>query len=230
MNRYQMLFAPHVWKPKVSPSLVQYLRPFRVRQQQRLIRISDVQVEGDNIVRERLDRGDGVMIMPNHSSHADPYVIYSAADQIGTALHVMATWHVFHDKTWLARWLLTKHGCFSVDREANDIGAFRLATSILRNEPEPLVIFPEGEIYHCNDRVTPFREGAAAIAVAAARKCKRPITCIPCAITYRYVHDPTASLLGTMSELESSILWRPKTPPKRFFFLKPTQIKKNTMY
>ena len=30
-----------------------------------------------------------------------------------------------------------------------------------------LVIFPEGEIYHCNERVTPFREGAAAIAVAA---------------------------------------------------------------
>ena len=210
MNRYTMLFAPQAWKPNVSPALVKFLRPFRDRQRKRAIQISDIQVEGASIVQERLNNGEGVMIMPNHSSHADPYVIYSAADQVGTALHVMATWHVFDDKSWLARWILTKHGCFSVDREANDIGAFRLATSILQEKPEPLVIFPEGEIYHCNGRVTPFREGAAAIAVAAARKSKRPITCIPCAIRYNYVDDPTPSLLDTMSELETSIFWRPK--------------------
>ncbi len=210
MNRYTMLFAPQAWKPNVSPALVKFLRPFRDRQRKRAIQISDIQVEGAGIVQERLNNGEGVMIMPNHSSHADPYVIYSAADQVGTALHVMATWHVFDDKSWLARWILTKHGCFSVDREANDIGAFRLATSILQEKPEPLVIFPEGEIYHCNGRVTPFREGAAAIAVAAARKSKRPITCIPCAIRYNYVDDPTPSLLDTMSELETSIFWRPK--------------------
>ena len=206
-----MLFAPQAWKPSVSPTLGNFLRPFRDRQRKRTIQISDIEVEGANIVQERLKNGEGVMIMPNHSSHADPYVIYSAADQVGTALHVMATWHVFDDKSWLARWLLTKHGCFSVDREANDIGAFRLATSILQEKPEPLVIFPEGEIYHCNGRVTPFREGAAAIAVAAARKSKRPITCIPCAIRYSYVDETTPSLLATMSELESSIFWRPKT-------------------
>ncbi len=211
MNRYTMLFAPQVWKPSVSPLLVKLLRPFRDRQRKRSIQISDIEVEGESIVQERLRNGEGVMLMPNHSSHADPYVIYSAADQIGTALHVMATWHVFDDKSWLARWILTKHGCFSVDREANDIGAFRLATSILQEKQEPLVIFPEGEIYHCNGQVTPFREGAAAIAVAAARKSKRPITCIPCAIQYSYVDDPTSSLLATMSELETSIFWRPKT-------------------
>jgi len=211
MNRYTMLFAPQVWKPSVNPAMVKFLRPFRDRQRKRQIKISDIEVEGESIVQDRLKKGEGVMIMPNHSSHADPYVIYSAADQVGTALHVMATWHVFDDKSWLARWLLTKHGCFSVDREANDIGAFRLATSILQERPEPLVIFPEGEIYHCNGRVTPFREGAAAIAVAAARKSKRPITCIPCAIRYNYVDDPTESLLTAMSELERSIFWRPKT-------------------
>lgn len=211
MNRYTMLFAPQAWKPNVSPTLVKLLRPFRDRQRKRLIQISQIEVQGDKIVQERLHNGEGVMIMPNHSSHADPYVIYSAADQVGTALHVMATWHVFDDKSWLARWILTKHGCFSVDREANDIGAFRLATSILQDKPEPLVIFPEGEIYHCNGRVTPFREGAAAIAVAAARKSKRPITCIPCAMRYTYVEDPTPSLLATMNELEQSIFWRPKT-------------------
>jgi len=211
MNRYRMRFAPQVWTPSLSPTLVKWLRPFRVRQQQREVKITEIETIGQEIVRGQLDQGHGVMIMPNHSSHADPYVIYAAADAVGTALHVMATWHVFHDKSFLTQWALRKHGCFSVDREANDIGAFRIATDILQNKREPLVIFPEGEIYHCNDRVTPFREGAAAIAVTSARKAERPIVCIPCAISYRYVEDPTDELLETMGQLEESIFWRRQT-------------------
>ena len=34
----------------------------------------------------------------------------------------------------------------------------------LQQGPYPLVIFPEGEVYHINERITPFRRGAAAIA------------------------------------------------------------------
>ncbi len=166
---------------------------------------------GDAHVRDHLEAGHGVMIMPNHSSHADPYVIHAAADRIGTPLYLMATWHVFHDKSRVVQWLLRKHGCFSVDREANDIGAFKLASGLMREKSEPLVIFPEGEIYHCSDRVTPFREGAAAIAVAAARKATRPIVCVPCAISYRYDEDPTTSLVETMGQLEESIFWRRQT-------------------
>ena len=208
MNRYRMRFAPQVWTPKLSPTLVNWLRPLRRRQQVREVRIASVKVFGQNHVRQALDQGHGVMIMPNHSSHADPYVIYSAADQVGTPLHVMATWHVFHGKPRLVQWALQRHGCFSVDREANDIRAFRLASDLLRERREPLVVFPEGEIYHCNERVTPFREGAAAIAIAAARKAKRKIVCIPCAVTYQYEEDPTPSLVETMGELEQAIFWR----------------------
>ncbi len=174
------------------------------------MRINSVDVTGDSIVRDQLDQGNAVMIMPNHSSHADPYVIYAAADAVGTPLHIMATWHVFYGKPYFLQHALRWHGCFSVDREANDIGAFRLATSILREKPQPLVIFPEGEIYHCNDRVTPFRDGASAIAVAAARKAKRKVVCIPCAMKYRYEEDPSEALLETMGQLEEAIFWRRK--------------------
>ena len=189
MNRYRMRFAPQTWTPSLSPTLVRWLRPFRERQQRRVVNIETVNVQGADRVRDALDSGDGLLIMPNHSSHADPYVIYAAADQVGTPIHIMATWHVFHDRTWLGQWMLRKHGCFSVDREANDIGAFRLASDLLREKRHPLVIFPEGEIYHCNQRITPFRDGAAAIAIAAARKAKRTIRCVPCAIFYRYVEE-----------------------------------------
>jgi hypothetical protein len=31
MNRYRMRFAPQVWTPSLSPTLVKWLRPFRER-------------------------------------------------------------------------------------------------------------------------------------------------------------------------------------------------------
>lgn len=211
MNRYRMEFAPQVWKPKLNPWIVGCLRPLRWRHQQRTQQLMQIDVAGSQGIRAALDRGEGIMIMPNHSSHADPFTIYAAADQIGTTVHIMATWHVFHEKSILTRWLLRTHGCFSVDREANDIGAFKQAVEILQNKPQPLVVFPEGEIYHCNGRVTPFREGAAAMAIAAARRAERKIACVPCAISYRYVDDPTESLLRIMGQLEQAILWREQT-------------------
>ncbi|TWT84363.1 Acyltransferase [Planctomycetes bacterium CA13] len=211
MNRYRMRFAPNVWTPKLNPWLVNLLAPLRQKRQWSELRIRNTRIVGEQIVRDALEDDCGVLLMPNHSSHADPFTIYAAADSIGTALFVMATWHVFDGKPWLTQQLLRRHGCFSVDREANDIGAFRLATGILQDKKQPLVLFPEGEIYHCNDRVTPFRDGASAIAVAAARKAKRKIVCIPCAITYRYDEDPTEQLTETMGQLEESILWRRRT-------------------
>lgn len=99
-----MRFAPQVWTPSLSPTLVKWLRPFRERKRQNEVSIGTVDIRGDEIVRDQLDQGHGVLIMPNHASHADPYVIYAGADKIGTALHVMATWHVFHDQPRMIQW------------------------------------------------------------------------------------------------------------------------------
>lgn len=210
MNRYHMQFAPAVWKPCLRPRVVRWLRPLRLRHQYRAQQLVGIDLQGTDAVRQALRDGCGVMIMPNHPSHADPFSIYMAGDELQTPLHVMATWHVFHNKPRLTQWLLQSHGCFSVDREANDIGAFRTAIDLLSTRKEPLVIFPEGEIYHCNDRVTPFRDGAAAIAVAAARRAKRPVVCVPCALSYRYLSDPTDALQQLMGQLEASIHWKPQ--------------------
>ncbi|MEA1950865.1 MAG: hypothetical protein U9N87_05740 [Planctomycetota bacterium] len=84
----------------------------------------------------------------------------------------------------------------------------------------PLFIFPEGDVYHCNGRITPFREGPAAIALMAAKKADRPVVCIPCAMRYTYIQDPTPELLGLMDELERAIIWRPRTDlplPQRIY-------------
>lgn len=210
MNRYPMVFAPRSWSPALNPLAVRLLRPLRKRRLRVHVQLNDVAVQGTEHLRESLASGQQILITPNHPSHADPFAIYEACEQAGTSCHIMAAWHVFAKSSRLMRKCLQWHGCFSIDRESNDLTAFRDAVQVLKNRREPLVIFPEGDIYHCNERVTPFREGAAAIAIAAARRSDRPTVILPTAIRYRFAGDPTPHLEQTVCELEKRILWRPR--------------------
>ena len=122
----------------------------------------------------------------------------------------MAAWQIFMRASWFRLLVLRHHGCFSVDRDGTDIRALRQSVEILRNKPFPLVIFPEGEIYHLNKRITPFHDGPAAIALSASRNAERTISCVPCGIRYQYITKPMEELLALMDRLEEQILWRPK--------------------
>jgi len=208
MNRYPTEFAPRSWGPNLKPWLVRLCEPIRRYKQSREAGLQHIDVRGVEQLQASLNSKDRLLIAPNHSSHADPFTIYAACDAAKTTCHIMAAWHVFMKFSPIMQRCLQWHGCFSVDREANDIGAFRNAIEVLRLRAEPLVIFPEGEIYHCNDRVMPFREGAAAIAVGAARKTDVPVSIVPTAIKYRYLDDPTPAILRALDDIERRILWR----------------------
>jgi hypothetical protein len=210
MNRAPYQKPPRWWSPKLSPAWIRFWRPFRTRRRVRQQRLVDVQVRGLEHVRDAVADGHGVLITPNHSSHADCFALYEASDQLGLPFYVMVAWQVFHQGGWLKQLILRHHGCFSVDREGTDLAALRKAREVLESEPYPLAIFPEGEVYHINDRITPFREGPAAIALLAARKGSRPIVCVPCAMRFVYVEDPTARLEELMTSLERALYWRPR--------------------
>lgn len=150
------------------------------------------------------------MITPNHSCHADPTVLYWVADQLKTPFYFMAASQIFMRANWLRLMVLRHNGCFSVNREGNDIRAFKQAVDILRNKPYPLVIFPEGEIYHINKKATPFLDGPSAMALNASKQSERPISIIPCGIRYQYIENPMEELLELMDRLEEQLLWRPK--------------------
>jgi len=210
MNRYRMQNAPRWWSPKLNATIVRWTKRFRHRKQQREERLVEVRVHGADRVRRLLSDNHGVLITPNHATHADAYSIYAAADEIGVPIYLMAAWQVFADKSWLGQQLLRWHGGFSIDREATDLQAFKQAVSLLEKRREPLVIFPEGEVYHCNARVRPFREGAAAVALSALKRAKRPIACVPCGMWYTYVDNPHDELLTLMNDLEREMFWRPR--------------------
>lgn len=210
MNRQPFEKPPQWWSPKPSKTWVDFWRRLRRREQTKKHRLLNVEVRGSEVVRQLLDEGSGVLITPNHASHADCFAVYEAADEIGCPVYAMVAWQVFQRGGWLRRAILRQHGCFSVDREGTDLGAVRQAREVLQSKRLPLVIFPEGEVYHLNDRLTPFRDGPAAIALMAARKSKRSIACVPSAIKYSYVEDPTQELLELMSRLERAVHWRPR--------------------
>ncbi len=210
MNRQPFRLKSPRWDAKLSPFWVRATRPYRRHMQRIVQRLLEVDVRSLDRVAELMAAGAGVLITPNHPGHADSYALYDAADQLGRPFYFMTAWQVFEMGSRLARWIYQRYGCFSVEREGTDLWAFKRAVQILAREPFPLVIFPEGEVYHVNDRVTPLREGTAAIALTAMKQAERPIHIVPCGIKYQYIQDPTAELERVMSELEERIYWRPR--------------------
>lgn len=172
--------------------------------------ITEIDVDGSDAVARALDEGAGVLLFSNHSFHYDSYVLIEAGLRRGWCGHFMTAWQVFALTGRFGKWLLQKHGCFSINREGTDTQAFRQAVAVLVSDPHPLIVYPEGDIYHSNDWVMPFREGAAAIALSAKKKASRPIQVIPCALKCFYTRDPTLELVETMNRLEAHIRWRPR--------------------
>ena len=211
MNRQPYRRPPRWWSPKPSIFWIRFWRRQRRKEQVHKHRLVDIKIRGLEHVRQSLDDGCGVLMTPNHASHADSFAVYHVAEQLNTPVYCMIAWQNFVRNGVLRAWILRQHGGFSVDREGNDLAAFRQAVDVLRSRPCPLVVFPEGDVYHSNDRILPFREGPAAIALSAARKADRTVVIVPCAIKYRYLNDPTPDLMKVMARLEESIHWRPRT-------------------
>lgn len=207
MNRQPFGVPPRWWEPKLTPWLVRMSRGYRARQLRRLL-VDDIEILGGEHVRQALDSGQGILICPNHSVHYDSAALYRAADSIDTPLYFMTAWQVFRMSSLRERWMMQRIGCFSVNREGNDRKALKQGIEILQNERCPLVIFPEGDVYHVSDYVRPFREGAAVMALAAARKADRDIVTIPCGIRFTYLDDPTSKLKLTVAELEDRLYLR----------------------
>ena len=201
---------PRRWESLLWPRFIRVIRRPRIWWARRTTGLCRVEVRGLEHVRRALEQGHGVLITPKHAGHGDAFVMLFAADELGRPFQYLVGWQVFRLLGWLGARILQRHGCFSIDRESNDFRAFRQAVEVVQTGAHPLVVFAEGEVYHNESWVAPFRPGAAAIALAAAKRAGRPVVCIPAAIHYQYLDDPTPQLLRLMETLERKILWRPR--------------------
>lgn len=200
------------WPPKLTPWWFRLCKWFRDRDL-RSQKMTDITLLGCDAIARAVDRNAGILLAPNHSFHWDSYCLLRAAEQLRVPFYFMTAWQVFEVSSRFTRESMQRCGCFSVDREGTDMQALKTAVDILKSRTNPLVVFPEGDIYHTNDRVTPFREGAAAMALMAAKKSDRPVAVIPVAIKRWYLDDPTPSLQQTVSRIERSLHWTEKSAP-----------------
>ena len=206
-------FPYRFYPPRLHPLWLRLGRLYIRRQLRREMRVEAVEIDGLAGLMPLLARGDGVLIAPNHGDNADAGVMFQVSQRAGLPFYFMAAYQLF---TGLNRFHLPRMGVFPVDREGSDLKAFKAGVEILTAGKNPLVVFPEGEVYHMADRLTPIREGAAALATTAARKVAesgRHVWIVPVAIKYRFLdrHDPLPALHRLMDDLEARYTWWPRS-------------------
>src|SRR5688500_9957154 len=203
---------PRFWEPKPSRFWRWLLTPLH-RRYLKHHRIARVDVVGMEHLA-RLGPRDGALICPNHSYTGDGSVMLEAGRRAPRAFHTMAAWHVFRGHGGVDGWLLQRQGVFSVDREGCDRRAIRTAIDLLAGG-KFLVVFPEGEIYHLNEWLTPLREGVAFMAVSAQKdldkaKSDARVWLVPTAIRYAFVDDVMPVVERQVARLERRLMLKPR--------------------
>jgi 1-acyl-sn-glycerol-3-phosphate acyltransferase len=204
MNRQPYKTPPRWWSPQPNATWINFWCHWRKRRGLREHALNDIEIRNLERVRNAMDHG-GTLITPNHPSHADPFVMLAAADELQSPLYFMTAWQVFANTHFVGRSVLRQHGCFSVNREGNDVHAVRQAVKAMELADAPLVIFPEGEVYHLNDRVTSFRRGAVQSAIWAANRAGKPVSIVPCGLKFAFTDDPIPALEKTLTRLEDHV-------------------------
>jgi 1-acyl-sn-glycerol-3-phosphate acyltransferase len=204
-----MELMPGFWAPKPSRFWNAMLAPLRRYYLGSYYKISSVNVRGQEHL-SCIKPGDGAMVAPNHSHDSDPHVMMDVGHRMGRQLYFMAAWQVFLAHHGIDGWVMQRFGAFSVDREGCDRRAMRQASELLTTG-QWLVVFPEGEIYHTNERLTPLREGVAFMAVTAQRDLekaggRKKVWVVPTCIRYKYDQDITPRLQEAVAAMERRFL------------------------
>ena len=201
--------------PRPSSFWVRATRGYRRRLLRGEHRVLAIDVVGLEHLPPLLERRDGVMLTPNHCDRADGLVMLDLADRVGRPFCCMAAYQIFEGNAGLRHRLFPRLGIFPVDREGADRSAFKAAVEVLTVGRSPLLLFPEGEVYYLADRLTPLREGAATLALAAAKRraeAGTTVWIVPVGLKYRFPddHDPLPAFLDRMARLERRLTWRPR--------------------
>lgn len=166
-------------------------------------------------LEESLERGDGILLAPNHCRYADPLVLVWPARVLNTNVYAMASWHLFN-KGRFDGFAIPKMGGFSIHREGVDRQALDTAIGILATAERPLVLFPEGTTNRSNDVLKPLLDGLSFIARAAARRRQKKlngkVVIHPIAIKYLCTGDIHHWAHKQLSVMEQGFGW--KIPPE----------------
>jgi 1-acyl-sn-glycerol-3-phosphate acyltransferase len=198
--------------PRPSRLWICLTRPILRHILRKTLRVVDVRFEEVGRLRELLTTGARLLIAPNHSDHADALAQFEIAHEVDTLFCYMATHQLFAGSIGLRKRLLPLWGVFPIDREGSALAALKTARDVLVQKKHPLVVYPEGEVYHTSDRLTPLREGVAAMALTSQKAlgADTAVMIVPVAMKYRYVAPLVLlpELERQLGSLERRFTWR----------------------
>ena len=162
-------------------------------------------------LKRSLDRGDGILLAPNHCRYADPLVLGWPARLLKTNVYAMASWHLFNQGRFNG-FAIQKMGGFSIHREGVDRLALETAITSLTTAERPLVLFPEGTTNRSNDVLKPLLDGVSFIARSAARRRQKKsngnVVIHPIAIKYLCVGDICDWARQRLQQIEQKFGWQ----------------------
>lgn len=201
-------FRPPVDRPWLWPVLRLLNRHFFLR---RFYNVPKIQCHGIEALVAAVKAGDAVVLAPNHADHADVHVLSEVTAQVGITPRFMGAREIFEAGS-LNAFALQSAGVFSVDRDGADIAAIKMALSILEEGKHPLVIYPEGEIYHHHEWLDPLHDGLASILLRVAKRlpAERGAKVFPVAFRFEYEPGVADTFAARLAAIERTISWAPK--------------------
>ncbi len=152
-------------------------------------------------MREAYGKGERLMFVINHPTHSDPQALTEVHRRLGIPSCFMAAYDVFL-RSPLTAWSMQHMGHFSIDRDGADRKAMAAAIAILKEGRFALNIFPEGNVFLTNDRLAPFMDGAAFIAVKAlAALDGTPLKIVPVSLKFTHLCEPREAVTARMTQL-----------------------------
>ena len=184
---------------------VRKIMPWHLRKEYGVTAVECIGVEK---LRASLDAGHGVVIVANHCRPCDPMVLDGLAAALRRPFHVIASWHLFMANR-IQRFLVPRIGAFSVYREGMDRESLKCAVKTVADGKFPLVIFAEGIVTRCNDRLVNLMEGPAFISRAAAKQGGK-VVIHPVFIRYFFEGNLGQTITPVIEEIERRLSWQPQ--------------------
>jgi len=196
-------FRPPVDRPWLNPLLRWVNRRLFLK---RFYRVETIHCHGISALEESMKAGDAVVLAPNHADHADVHVLSEVAARVGIRPRFMGAREIFEAGA-INSFALQSGGVFSVDRDGSDIAAIKMALSILDAGIHPLVIYPEGEIYHHHEWLDPLHDGLASILLKVARRLPeaRRARIFPIAFRFEYDAEVERTFPARVAALERTV-------------------------
>lgn len=150
------------------------------------------------------------IICPNHCSEFDADVLFALSRAAGEAFYYLTAHEIFHaHHNWNMR-PLQLLGCYPITRGMLDTDAYKTTQSLIIAGDRKLVVFPEGEISHQNNKVEALQHGTARMSFSALDKLTamgsgETIYLIPLALKYVYKKDIRKRLKFALSRLETAM-------------------------